>query len=124
VVDDDPLISASTAAMLEDLGHMPIETTSGQQALEVLQRGTKVDVVITDHAMPGMTGSELARQIRQTWPHLPLILATGYAELPANSDTTLPRLSKPYVLEDLAAQIAKAVAEAPRNVIPLASARR
>ncbi len=124
VVDDDPLISASTAAMLEDLGHMPIETTSGQQALEVLQRGTKVDVVITDHAMPGMTGSELARQIRQTWPQLPLILATGYAELPANSDTTLPRLSKPYVLEDLAAQIAKAVAEAPRNVIPLASARR
>ena len=124
VVDDDPLIAASTAAMLEDLGHVPIETTSGQQALEVLQRGTKVDVVITDHAMPGMTGSELARQIRQVWPHLPLILATGYAELPANSDTTLPRLSKPYVLEDLAAQIAKAVAEAPHNVITLASARR
>jgi signal transduction histidine kinase len=124
VVDDDPLITASTAAMLEDLGHVAIEATSGHQALDLLQRGTKVDVVITDHAMPGMTGSELARLIRQDWPHLPLILATGYAELPANSDTTLPRLSKPYVLDDLSSQLAKVVAEAPRNVIPLASARR
>ena len=52
----------------------------------MLRLGTKVDVVVTDHAMPGMTGSELARQIRQHWPDLPIILATGYAELPNGED--------------------------------------
>jgi CheY-like chemotaxis protein len=81
-------------------------------------------VVITDHAMPGMTGTELARQIRQTWPGLPVVLATGYAELPNGEDPGLPRLSKPYVQEELAALIDKVVAEWAANVIPLESARR
>ena len=109
VVDDDPLIVASTAAMLEDLGHVVIEALSGARALDMLRLGAKVDVVVTDHAMPGMTGSELARQIRQHWPSLPIILATGYAELPNGEDPGLPRLSKPYLQEELAAQIARAL---------------
>jgi CheY-like chemotaxis protein len=74
--------------------------------------------------MPGMTGSELARQIRQSWPALPIILATGYAELPNGEDPGLPRLSKPYLQEELAAQIAKAVAGAAPNVVSLDAARR
>lgn len=86
VVDDDPLVTASTAAMLEDLGHSVIEALSGPRALDMLRLGANVDVVITDHAMPGMTGTELARQIRQVWPRLPIILATGYAELPNGED--------------------------------------
>jgi signal transduction histidine kinase len=109
VVDDDPLIVASTAAILEDLGHEVIEASSASHALDTLRLDAKVDVVITDHAMPGMTGSELARQIRQAWPTLPVILATGYAELPNGEDPGLPRLSKPYRQEDLAAQIALVV---------------
>ncbi|MEJ0015053.1 MAG: hypothetical protein WDN25_00535 [Acetobacteraceae bacterium] len=66
-----------------------------------------------------MTGSELARQIRQHWPDLPIILATGYAELPNGEDPGLPRLSKPYLQEELAAQIAKALGGTSSNVIPL-----
>jgi CheY-like chemotaxis protein len=124
VVDDDPLITASTAAMLEDLGHLTIEAVSGARALDLLRLGAKVDVVITDHAMPGMTGSELARQVRQTWPTLPIILATGYAELPNGEDPGLPRLSKPYLQAELAMQISKAMAATPANVIPLDAARR
>ena len=96
MVDDDPLVAASTAAMLEDLGHPVIEALSGARALDMLRLGAKVDVVVTDHAMPGMTGTELARQIRQHWPSLPIILATGYAELPNGEDPGLPRLAKPY----------------------------
>jgi len=124
VVDDDPLITASTAAMLEDLGHLTIEAVSGARALDLLRLGAKVDVVITDHAMPGMTGSELARQVRQTWPTLPIILATGYAELPNGEDPGLPRLSKPYLQAELAMQISKAMATTPANVIPLDAARQ
>jgi CheY-like chemotaxis protein len=74
--------------------------------------------------MPGMTGSELARQIRQHWPELPIILATGYAELPNGEDPGLPRLSKPYLQDELEAQIAKVVGGTPTNVIPLDAARR
>jgi CheY-like chemotaxis protein len=110
--------------MLEDLGHTVVEAMSGARALDLLRLGTKVDVVVTDHAMPGMTGTELARQIRQIWPNLPIILATGYAELPNGEDPGLPRLSKPYVQEELAAQVAKVTAEAGANVISLDSARR
>jgi PleD family two-component response regulator len=76
VVDDDPLVVASTAAMLEDVGHVVSEALSGVHALDLLRLGTTVDVVLTDHAMPGMTGSELARRIRQHWPELPIILAS------------------------------------------------
>jgi CheY-like chemotaxis protein len=124
VVDDDPLLVSSTTAMLEDLGHLVIEAMSGARALDMLRLGAKVDVVVTDHAMPGMTGSELARQIRQQWPSLPIILATGYAELPNGDDPGLPRLAKPYLQSELAAQIAKALAGTAANVIPLESARR
>jgi signal transduction histidine kinase len=123
VVDDDPLVVASTAAMLEDVGHIVTEALSGARALDMLRLGTKVDLVITDHAMPGMTGAELARQIRQEWPDLPVILATGYAELPNGEDPGLPRLSKPYLQDELATQIAEVMAP-PTNVIPLDAARR
>ena len=59
VVDDDPLIGSATTAMLEDLGHVVIETTSGTRALEALRSGPMIDLVITDQAMPGMTGTQL-----------------------------------------------------------------
>ena len=127
VVDDDPLISAATVAMLEDLGHLANETPSAVRALEALREGLTVDLVITDQAMPGMTGAELSRVIQQDWPELPIILATGYADLPTGEDPGLPRLSKPYQQEELAAMIAQAVGtiEArPDNVIQLEAARR
>jgi CheY-like chemotaxis protein len=58
--------------------------------------------VITDQVMPQMTGSELANQIRGIRPNLPIILATGYSsELPRPKKSELPRLCKPYRLEDL-----------------------
>jgi PAS domain S-box-containing protein len=116
VVDDDALVSTGTAAMLEDLGHSVIEASSGAQALAALRaNGRDIDLVITDHAMPGMTGLELASQIRKTYPGLAIILATGYAEIPDSmaSERPLPRLSKPFRQEELAAAIADAAGAAP-----------
>ena len=125
VVDDDPLVAAGTSAMLEDLGHNVIEASSGARALEALRAGAKVDVVITDYAMPGMTGR--SGQVRPICcaSSVPVILATGYAELPKGIATRLPCLNKPYQQEELDAQIAKALDVKPTaEVIQIDTMRR
>ena len=63
-MDDDALVLLNTAAMLEDLGHTVLEATSGSSALEIIRREDNIDLVITDQAMPHMTGSDLAAAIR------------------------------------------------------------
>jgi signal transduction histidine kinase len=108
VVDDDPIVATGTAAMLEDLGHCAIEAASAEIALQVLSSDTDIDFVITDHAMPGMTGSDLAEQIRLNWPSIPVVLASGYPEAPGD-ESGLPRLSKPYRQEELARLLASLV---------------
>ena len=113
VVDDDQIVAAGTSAMLEDLGHSTIEADSAESALRVLGADNDIDLVITDHAMPGMTGTELAARIRQGWPGLPVVLATGYADLLGSEDPRLPRLSKPYRQADLAAMVARLAGSAP-----------
>jgi CheY-like chemotaxis protein len=110
VVDDDVLVSMGTAAMLEDLGHTAIEVMSGAKALEALTTNERIDLVITDHAMPGMTGAQLARRIRTSRPDLPIILASGYAEIPDdNGLADLLRLGKPFAQAQLAAAIERAI---------------
>jgi signal transduction histidine kinase len=105
LVDDDPMVAETTVGMLEVLGHRVKVASSGGRALEMLGSGTSVDLVITDYAMPGMTGKELAQRIRETRPNLPVVLASGYAELAAQDDSGLPRLDKPYALDKLASVI-------------------
>jgi signal transduction histidine kinase len=107
VVDDDALISMSTADMLADLGHEVVEAVSGWQALDILRSGTHVDLLLTDFAMPGMTGADLVRAARELRPDLPVLIATGYAEMPDDTESDIPRLAKPYQLRQLAAQLAK-----------------
>jgi signal transduction histidine kinase/CheY-like chemotaxis protein len=109
LVDDDALISMATCEMLKDLGHRVVEAHSGSKALDILRAGTAVDLVVSDEAMPNMRGTQLAAAIRAAWPDLPIILATGYAELPKGSELQLPLLRKPYSQQDLAAAIASAI---------------
>jgi len=112
VVDDDPNVAAVTVAMLEDLGHSVIEAASADIALQVLSSETGIDFVITDHAMPGMTGTDLAERIRRTWPGVAVVLASGYPEVPGD-ELGLPRLSKPYRQEELARLLASLVGVEP-----------
>ena len=100
-VDDDPLIAMSTMEMLEDLGHHVIGANSGLDALDILRSEQPIDLMMTDHVMPGMTGIELAAATRQVRPLLPILLATGYAELPDGAQLDLPRLAKPYHQDQL-----------------------
>ncbi|WP_426131289.1 PAS domain S-box protein [Pararhizobium sp. PWRC1-1] len=100
-VDDDPLILMNTVLMLEDLGHEVKEATSAQAALDLFTSNGGFDLVVTDHSMPGMTGSDLARQLRQFQPDLPIVLASGYTDLPPGSVQELVRLTKPYTEDQL-----------------------
>ena len=120
VVDDDALISSATAAMLDDLGHVVIEASSGAGALEILRGDAKIDVIITDYAMPHMTGLELAGVIRDQWPSLPIILASGYADLMNTEDLPFRRLAKPFLQAELAASITAALEE--RTIVPIETA--
>jgi CheY-like chemotaxis protein len=106
-VDDDVLVLTNTVAMLEDLGHTAIGAASGEEALRVLHQQDKVDLVITDQAMPYMTGAELADVIHAERPGLPVILATGFAELEPDVSADLPRLAKPFSELDLGREIAR-----------------
>lgn len=104
-VDDDPLILLNTVTILEDLGHSVLEASSGKAALDILD-AEAVDLLITDFAMPNMTGAELVRRAKVRHPALKVILASGYADLAELEDLDLPRLSKPYSEQELAAALA------------------
>jgi CheY-like chemotaxis protein len=110
IVDDDQLVLTGTSALIEDLGHTAIEAHSAVEALSVLAAGTQVDIVMTDHAMPNMTGMQLAQALQERYPGLPIILATGFAELPADpAKFRILKLAKPCTQHDIAAAIQTAL---------------
>ena len=105
-VDDDDLVLINTVAMLEDLGHQVVQASSGPEALAMLEARSEVDLVITDYAMPRMTGLQLCQRIRETRPGLPVILTTGYAEIPQGQADQLPRIAKPFTQAELTRGVA------------------
>ena len=116
LVDDDDLVLMATAAMLEDLGHTVYEAASGKEALEVFHRVPAIDLVITDQAMSSMTGVQLTAAIHAEAPGVPVILATGYAELPPGAVGTFSKLSKPFRQRDLARAVeAASSSKAPKR---------
>ena len=111
VVDDDDLVLMNTCAMLEDLGHAVLEAHSGVQALQILKREPGIDLLVTDQAMPNMTGLQLVAAAQGLEPALAVILATGYAELPPGADPSLGRLAKPFTQGELALAVDQAINE-------------
>lgn len=103
LVDDETLARETTAAMLADMGYMVSEAANGQDALLMIDSGLPIDLLITDHLMPGMTGAELARIFLTRRSGTPALIITGYAEaLPPE----VPHLTKPFRLADLAESLA------------------
>ena len=103
-VDDDALVLFNTTAMLEDMGHTVVEAYSGRDALAAIA-SQKFDLVITDQAMPHITGAQLVAEIRKTQPDLPVIVATGYAELPPGTVDNVLVLNKPFTEQQLEAAL-------------------
>ena len=121
VVDDDALVLANAAEMLEDLGHIALRAASGREALKLLRDAPKVDLLLTDHAMPEMTGSQLAATVLFERPDLPVILASGYLELSADARSDLLRLRKPFGQAALKRAIDAQLAARDMKVIPFPS---
>ena len=109
-VDDDPLVLAGTVSMLEDLGHSVLAAASGAQALELVLGEPRVAMVVTDQVMPGMTGAELAARLRLERPDLPIVLVSGFGELPSGLDRAALRLAKPFDRLQLSDAIGQACA--------------
>jgi CheY-like chemotaxis protein/two-component sensor histidine kinase len=106
LVDDEELVRASTAEMLSDLGYAVVEASSGEEALRLVDSGLKFDVVVTDHLMPGIKGSDLARALLQRFPESSALIVSGYAEVDGLA-ADLSRLSKPFRQAELAAALAE-----------------
>jgi CheY-like chemotaxis protein len=101
LVDDEELVRSGTAEMLIDAGYVVRQASSGRQALAMLREGLHVDALITDYAMPGMTGAQLAHETTRLIPDLPVLMITGFASLNDHSIVDLPRLPKPFRQADL-----------------------
>ncbi|MBV1690351.1 response regulator [Novosphingobium sp. G106] len=104
LVDDEPLIRMSTADMLSEMGYSVTEAASGEEALEILADGLDPDILITDHLMPGITGTELAQRVREKSPATTVLIISGYAEVEGIAPD-LARLTKPFRETDLATML-------------------
>lgn len=80
IVDDDPSVLESSSSLLKECGYSVISCESAKDAMAKLQKN-RVDVVLTDIRMPGVSGIELLEEIRSLNPGIPVILMTAYAEL-------------------------------------------
>jgi PAS domain S-box-containing protein len=108
LVDDEELVRMSTADMLADLGFAVKEAASAEEALRLIDDGLEIDVLVTDHLMPGMTGVDLVRALHRRHPSAPALIISGYAETDSIAPDLL-RLAKPFRQADLAATLAKAI---------------
>jgi PAS domain S-box-containing protein len=104
LVDDDPDVRAVTSAMLSSLGYSVVEAENGNEALKKIDPG--IDLVLTDFAMPNMTGAELAEIVRRDYPGLPVMFITGFADIDILEVDQQLIVQKPYKEEELARKLA------------------
>ena len=111
LVDDHAEVRATTAAVLEDSGHTVFQAANGREALDVLKnQKCKCDVLVSDYAMPHLSGTEFLREARELCPNVPALIITGYAEAEHISDRPagVEVLLKPFTPNALEAAIARA----------------
>jgi PAS domain S-box-containing protein len=104
LVDDDALVRMCTADMLADLGYAVVEAASAGEALQLAGAGQRFDILVTDHSMPGKSGTDLAHELRAQRPRLPVLIVSGHADV-EGTRPRLPLLVKPFLQADLAAKL-------------------
>ena len=108
VVDDEPMVRLVTTKLLRLRGHTVDDADGGAAALDALD-ALQYDLVITDLSMPGMSGRELAREVRQRFPALPVVLLTGDTDAQAEGSDVSAVVKKPFQLDALEAVVQQAV---------------
>lgn len=93
VVDDEPMVRMFAVDLFEEMGCEVVEAGNGPEALAALERRPDVSLMFTDCRMPGMSGPELAEVAAARWPHLRIVLVTGYHNMEAPG---WPMVWKPY----------------------------
>ncbi|WP_440984072.1 response regulator [Shinella sumterensis] len=113
IVEDEPLILMSTVDMVSELGHTVHEALSAENALAVLTTHT-IDVLITDVGLPGMSGTDLAKQVRDRWPTIQIVFASGDDSAKTSSGIVDAfQLSKPFTMDELEKVLTKATEDSP-----------
>jgi CheY-like chemotaxis protein len=104
LVDDEEVVRISTAEILHDLGYEVTEAGSAREAMQQITSGLLPDLLVTDHLMSGVTGTELARSVVRSHPKVQVLIISGYSEVDEIA-TDLPRLAKPFRKDELAAAL-------------------
>ena len=115
LVEDEERVRTFSAEALRDLGYSVVEAVDGAEALSLIDRGTRVDLLFTDVIMPGMTGRELAERARERIAGLRVLYTSGYTRdviARRDGDATLVEhdvLAKPFGIDELARRIRDAL---------------
>jgi signal transduction histidine kinase/CheY-like chemotaxis protein len=109
VVEDDPSVRLLVLELLDDLGYQTIEAVDSRAALPVLQSSQRLDLMVSDVGLPGMSGRQLAEVARQHRPDLKILFITGYAETAAVRGDflagSMEMMLKPFAIDQFANKI-------------------
>jgi DNA-binding NtrC family response regulator len=109
VVEDNAEVADITASLVEQLGYQTLRAENATDALNRLRRGDKVDLVLSDVVMPGgMNGIALAQEIGNHYPHIPVVLTSGYNDVVQTAQNRFAILRKPFQLSALDKSIREA----------------
>ena len=117
VVEDNAEVADVTASLVEQLGYQTLRAQNATEALNRLQRGDKIDLVLSDVVMPGgMNGIALAQELGNHYPHIPCLLTSGYSDVVQTAQSQYTILRKPFQLPALEKAIREALERGgPRN---------
>jgi PAS domain S-box-containing protein len=110
VVEDNAEVADITASLVEQLGYQTARAENATDALNRLRRGDKIDLVLSDVVMPGgMNGIALAQEIGNHYPHIPVVLTSGYNDVVQTAQNRFTILRKPFQLSALEKSIREAL---------------
>ena len=116
VVDDNTEVADVTASLIEQLGYRTLRAENARDALNQLQRSNRINIVLSDIVMPGgMNGMALAQEIAKRYPHIPVLLSSGYSDMVQAAEARFVILRKPFQLPALEKSIREALE---RNAAP------
>jgi PAS domain S-box-containing protein len=115
VVEDNDSVRAFSCEALKDLGFKVVEAVDASEALRILERGSKIDLMFTDIGLPGLNGRELVSTVQRKYPSVRILFTSGYAQMPgavgSRSTRDIPLLSKPFTRNQLLDKVTEVLSD-------------